>query len=162
MSSLPDANGIKSLGRCSLHIVERDSCDWGDQAKTLPTGSQLPVIADCQDCGACCLDVGAPPDYVALSLNPDLARDATFVDDANRLPRLPAEALRLLAAYLDSTESNPSGRNGVCVWFDGVTKRCGFYDWRPSTCRIFEISSPGCRLYRRRHGVESASVGLQD
>jgi uncharacterized protein len=159
MSSLRVTGGIKSLRRCDLHKTERDDDASGPGT---PEGCELPVIADCEKCGACCLDVGAPPDYVALTLNPGLACDPTFVDDAERLVRLPVEARRLLTVYLHLTESNPAARNGVCTWFDEVTKGCGFYDWRPSTCRVFERGSPGCRLYRRRHGIETLDVDVRD
>jgi Fe-S-cluster containining protein len=113
----------------------------------------LPVLESCDGCGACCLEQGAPPDYVALRLNPEFAADPSFADDAVRLARLPEEAERLLAGYLQATAAGRLAPNGACVWFDHSSKSCRFYDWRPSTCRVFEINSGGCHIYRRRHGV---------
>ena len=117
----------------------------------------LPVIESCRGCGACCLEQGAPPDYVALRLNPDFAADPTFADDAARLARLPAEAIESLNKYLERSATEHASRNGTCVWYDESTTGCRFYDWRPSTCRVFEMNSPGCRIYRQRHGIEGTA-----
>lgn len=116
----------------------------------------LPVIETCNGCGACCLEQGAPPDYVALRANPDFAADPTFAEDADRLTRLPTDAMQLLNAFLEQTTAPNADKNGACVWYDAATTGCRFYDWRPSTCRLFEINSPGCRIYRRRQGIEPA------
>jgi Fe-S-cluster containining protein len=115
----------------------------------------LPVLESCDGCGACCFEQGAPPDYVALRLNPDFADDGTFAEDAVRLSQLPPEALVLLEDYLKATAVGRLASNGVCVWFDHATKGCRFYTWRPSTCRVFEINSGGCHVYRRRHAIEA-------
>lgn len=109
----------------------------------------LPIVTSCEDCGACCLEQGAPPDYVALRLNPHFADDPSFADDLDRLRLLPAPASRLLDEYL---ATDPAQRTEVCVWFDAAAARCRFYEHRPSTCRVFELNSPGCHIYRRRHG----------
>lgn len=113
----------------------------------------LPVLESCDGCGACCLEQGAPPDYVALRLHPEFDADPTFADDATRLANLPAEAATLLVEYLQVTAAGRLASNGACVWFDHLSKSCRFYDWRPSTCRVFELNSGGCHIYRRRHGV---------
>jgi Fe-S-cluster containining protein len=118
-----------------------------------PEIAALPVLESCDGCGACCLEQGAPPDYVALRLNPEFADDPSFADDAARLANLPAEAANLLAEYLQATAAGHLPTNGACVWFDHSSKSCRFYDWRPSTCRVFELNSGGCHIYRRRHGV---------
>jgi Fe-S-cluster containining protein len=116
--------------------------------------SDLPVIESCAGCGACCLEQGAPPDYVALRMNPQFADDPTFADDAARLAGLPEAARSLLDDYLRSTADGTTAKDGPCAWYDALTTSCRFYDWRPSTCRVFEINSPGCRIYRRRHSIE--------
>jgi uncharacterized protein len=120
---------------------------------SVSTIADLPVIENCDGCGACCLEQGAPPDYVALRLNPEFAADPTFAEDAARLQQLPLEAEVLLADYLQATAAGQCESNGVCVWFDHSTKGCRFYDWRPSTCRVFEMNGGGCHIYRRRHGI---------
>lgn len=113
----------------------------------------LPVIESCDGCGACCLEQGAPPDYVALRLNPSFAADPSFADDARRLQSLPAEARTLLDGYMDRKRSREAHHDGACVWFDEESRGCRFYDWRPSTCRVFELGSIGCRIYRRRQNL---------
>jgi Fe-S-cluster containining protein len=113
----------------------------------------LPVLESCDDCGACCFEQGAPPDYVALRLNPQFALDPSFADDVARLKALPADAARSLDRYLRAVETDGAPRNGICVWFDHDTRRCRHYEIRPSTCRVFELNGPGCRIYRRRHGI---------
>ena len=118
-----------------------------------PDIAGLPVLENCDGCGACCLEQGAPPDYVALRLHPEFAEDSTFADDVARLAELPAEAATLLAEYLRETAADRLATSGACVWFDHSTKACRFYDWRPSTCRVFELNSGGCHIYRRRHGI---------
>jgi Fe-S-cluster containining protein len=115
-----------------------------------------PVLETCDGCGACCLEQGAPPDYVALRLNPQFVDDPSFADDAARLSELPDEAQRLLEEYLLARETPEFATSGACVWYDAATFRCRFYEYRPSTCRVFERNSPGCHIYRRRHGVGDA------
>lgn len=142
---------MKSMGRPDLHKSELSPAE--SLASRNPA-VELPVITSCDDCGACCLDQGAPPDYVALSLNPHLASDASFAEDLHRLERLPDEPRRLLTLYLEETAAGLRDRIGPCLWFNAVKKHCSFYDWRPSTCRVFETDSPGCHIYRGRHGVD--------
>jgi uncharacterized protein len=116
----------------------------------------LEVLTSCEGCGACCREQGAPPDYVALRLNRHFADDPSFAEDAVRLQSLPPEAERLLDEYL-SLPAN--ARGAVCVWFDEAERRCRFYEHRPSTCRVFELDSPGCHIYRRRQAIESEPTG---
>jgi Fe-S-cluster containining protein len=113
----------------------------------------LPVVDSCDGCGACCLEQGAPPDYVALRLNPHFADAPSFADDAARLTKLPPQAQRLLDEYFENTVRGSLPRNRPCVWYDDALQNCRFYDLRPSTCRVFETGSMGCLLYRRRHGL---------
>lgn len=118
-----------------------------------------PVLETCDGCGACCLEQGAPPDYVALRLNPHFADDPTFAEDAARLAALPDEARQALDEYLSARETPGFSAVGACVWYDPATFRCRFYEHRPSTCRVFERNSPGCHIYRRRHGITDPPAG---
>jgi Fe-S-cluster containining protein len=113
----------------------------------------FPIVTTCDGCGACCMEQGAPPDYVALRLNPHFADDPTFADDVERLRNLPVEALTSLDDYL---ATDPVLRPTVCVWFDAEHRRCRHYDHRPSTCRVFELNGPGCHIYRQRQDIRSA------
>ena len=114
---------------------------------------QLP-IESCDDCGVCCRVQGAPPDYVALSLNPHFANDPSFAEDVERLSTLSGEAKTLLDDYLEKSSHPDFNRNGPCVWLDGKLERCRFHQDRPSTCRVFEVGSPGCLIYRKQFGID--------
>lgn len=114
----------------------------------------LPVIASCSGCGACCRVQGAPPDYVALSLNPDFAHEASFAEDVARLRTLSPPARRPLERYLDLTSRGLLPTDGPCVWLNESLDRCLYYEERPSTCRVFEMGGPGCFYYRRQAGSE--------
>lgn len=111
-------------------------------------------VLSCEGCGACCREQGAPPDYVALRMNPHFATDPSFGDDLARFRDMTGEPLRLLDQYLDERQAGRRSENGVCVWFDTAKGNCRFYDLRPSTCRVFELDSPGCHLLRRLQGME--------
>jgi len=117
----------------------------------------LPVL-DCEQCGACCAEQGAPPDYVALRISPHLAADPSFADDVARYRALTGEPLRLLEQYFHERAAGLRAENGVCVWFDTANCNCRFYDLRPSTCRVFELDSPGCHIYRRRQGISTGDA----
>ncbi len=117
---------------------------------SVASSADLPIVTTCEGCGACCLEQGAPPDYVALRLNPHFAEDPSFAEDAVRLQSLPDEARKLLDGYVNA--ASHAGAS-VCVWFDAAMRGCRFYEHRPSTCRVFELSGPGCHIYRRRHGI---------
>jgi Fe-S-cluster containining protein len=119
------------------------------------TPSAFPILDTCDGCGACCLEQGALPDYVALRLNPQFAADPGFADDAARLASLPGDAVAALDGFLHAVAIGTAASNGVCVWYEGATQRCRFYEHRPSTCRVFERNSPGCHIYRRRHGFDA-------
>ena len=119
--------------------------------------TSLPVVESCDGCGACCFEQGAPPDYVALRLNPHFANDPSFSEDAARLASLPSDAIRELDDYLAEVEIQRTVRNGVCVWFDHDRRQCRHYEHRPSTCRVFELNGAGCHIYRRRHGIVPVS-----
>jgi Fe-S-cluster containining protein len=129
------------------------SFDSGSMRVSAP----LPVVESCDGCGACCFEQGAPPDYVALRLNPHFANDPSFADDAVRLASLPTDAALTLDEYLVAVEGQSAARNGVCVWFDHVHRQCRHYEHRPSTCRVFELNGAGCHIYRRRHGIAHLS-----
>lgn len=107
------------------------------------------IVTSCDDCGACCSKQGAPPDYVALTRNPQFADDPSFTEDVERLAGLPVEARELLCQYFSDIEQNPNVEDGNCCWLDLETLKCRFYEWRPSTCRVFELNSPGCHIYRK-------------
>ncbi len=96
---------------------------------------------------------GAPPDYVALSLNPMFKDDPSFAEDVIRFENLSGEPLHLLQEYLQQSSEGITPTDGPCVWLDEKNESCRFYEDRPSTCRVFEINSPGCYYYRKQEGL---------
>ncbi|MCA9079645.1 MAG: YkgJ family cysteine cluster protein [Planctomycetaceae bacterium] len=122
-------------------------------AQLPPEFADLPIVASCTDCGACCSRQGAPPDYVALERNLHFRNDPSFADDAERLDQLPDVARELLQLYLDESAAGTRPTDSACVWLDSESLQCRFYEWRPSTCRVFELNSPGCLIYRRLCGI---------
>lgn len=120
-----------------------------EQSPIALMSGNLPILESCDGCAACCLLQGAPPDYVALRLNPHFADDPSFAADVQWLANLPDVARRLLDDYLTASTAGRIPRDGPCVWLDPDRPGCRFYDFRPSTCRVFERSSPGCHYYRR-------------
>ena len=99
------------------------------------------------------MDQGAPPDYVALAGNDHFFADPSFLEDAERYRDLPDDARQLLEEYLQRAAADEIPRNGPCVWYQSHDQSCRFYDFRPSTCRVFERNSPGCHICRQRHAV---------
>ncbi len=116
----------------------------------------LPAIESCEGCGACCSVQGAPPDYVALSLNPHFKNDPSFAEDFKRFSSLDGEPLRLLKGYLRESANGSIPKDGPCIWLDETGAGCHFYELRPSTCRVFEINSPGCLYYRKLPGIDTS------
>jgi len=117
----------------------------------------LPLIESCESCSACCSVQGAPPDYVALSLNPHFKNDSSFAEDFERFATLDGEPRRLLEKYLLESAAAAIPTDGPCAWLNESGTSCRFYDLRPSTCRVFGINSPGCLYYREQSGIESSS-----
>ena len=93
----------------------------------------LPVINDCQGCGACCLEQQSPPGYLAIM---QLGCESwTDDEDVERFKSLPAEALRELSDYRDELLLGAERRDDVCIWFDKQSRRCRHYEHRPNICR---------------------------
>ncbi|QDT34701.1 YkgJ family cysteine cluster protein [Thalassoglobus polymorphus] len=117
----------------------------------------FPIVESCNGCGVCCHVQGAPPDFVALSLNPHFREDPSFAEDVERFDQLSGEPRDLLSAYLKQSAAGEIPTDGPCVWLDAKKEQCRFYDQRPSTCRVFEVNSPGCHFYRKLSGIEGYS-----
>lgn len=119
----------------------------------MTTLHQFPIVESCDNCGVCCQVQGAPPDYVSLSLNPHFADDSSFAEDVVRFQSLSGEPLQLLQDYLEQSSKGEILTDGPCVWLDEAKEKCRFYEERPSTCRVFEMNSPGCYYYRKEAGL---------
>ena len=114
--------------------------------------TELPVIQDCNNCGACCLEQESPPGYVWLLVH---GGDRSDADDLARLASLPEKLRRELLDYIDDTRAGkPHPRGGVCLWFDKQSRRCKHYDLRPSICRdVLQPGDEACLEWRAAYGV---------
>lgn len=103
---------------------------------------KLPVVTNCDGCGACCMSMGTPP----FAGPGDPSWDA-----------LPEQ----LKAEIKAEVFRP-GRNydGPCIWLENG--RCKHHAIRPMICREFEIGSPACLIWRDEHGVEKLSYRERD
>lgn len=121
--------------------------------------AKLPVIQNCDGCGACCMQQGSPPGYLmVMNWNPawgDMSGVEDMKADIERFKKLPAEALRILKDYEKAVLKNATAEDMPCVWLDLNTKRCRFHEHRPQICRDFEIGCKGCRSWREMFEVGS-------
>jgi Fe-S-cluster containining protein len=107
---------------------------------------RLAVIDNCDRCGACCEVVTSPPFYRIFDGEGEEAWDRLGWER----PDLRSE---LLAAELERRESGRPAHGSPCYWFDGDTRRCRHYEYRPRACRVFAVGGEDCRDARRRAGV---------
>ena len=109
---------------------------------------ELPQYSPCDGCGRCCEYIGLPPFEVANPLlgpspvkefraNPDV-----ILIDMQVMATMPRELLESHAATIRSLDGPPQGK--PCAWYDAETKRCRNYDWRPASCRLFEVEEYRC------------------
>ncbi|MGB4031198.1 MAG: YkgJ family cysteine cluster protein [Tenuifilaceae bacterium] len=94
---------------------------------------RLPVIDNCDGCGACCMEMRTPPFYPS----PEDARWAA----------LPAEMQQAICHHALSPLSEVPDAS-PCLWFDDERNQCRHYDLRPDICREFERGSASCHMWR--------------
>lgn len=103
-------------------------------------GRQLPIVENCDDCGACCMDQVSPP-FVGLD-------DFNGVYDVE-FAMLPADLkAEYYAYYAPGGPREKLPPEAPCYWFDLETKRCKHYEHRPRICRDFAINGKGCKRHR--------------
>lgn len=78
----------------------------------------------CENCGACCLEVGSPP-FLYFEIN-----------------ELPVDLQEEVLYWHNKPEREYSKL--PCYWLDTTTKKCMHYEHRPQLCREFEIESISC------------------
>lgn len=108
--------------------------------------TQLPVITNCDDCGACCTGQAALPVHLT-------GDGALRLDGVNPLPGHLRDELRAAVDRFHRDGWPPDG--SPCIWYDAATKRCKHYEYRPTTCR--DEVMPGdeaCRRWRKIAGVD--------
>ena len=92
---------------------------------------ELPVIDNCADCGAGCMDAGLPP------------------FSGGEIDGLPDEIQNELAHY----NMTNRGRNMPCVWLD-CEMNCSKYEYRPKHCRDYKVGGHSCRTVRYQYGID--------
>jgi uncharacterized protein len=125
----------RSLGTLSIIVLRRRI----NNPRT-PAMTALPIITDCNDCGACCSQLGTPP---FLSYERDLVPDE-------------------LLAEIDAIEFTQQDENGgPCIWLDPTTRQCRHYDERPFICREFEMGGEDCRNVRMTNESTRQGASLE-
>jgi len=105
----------------------------------------LPVIENCNDCGACCREQGGLPISYYIGI-------LKGRDNHKPPPALLAEMEATLAEWRRGFFP-PDG--SPCIWYDAETKRCKHYEHRPDICRDgLKVGDDGCRRWRRQYGID--------
>ena len=103
---------------------------------------------NCDDCGACCMEVGAPPGYTWLmESSPESRSGWPDKDDIERAKHLPADARKAILEADREDDARP------CCWLDVENRRCRFYEHRPQICRDYELGSEDCLRYREVYEI---------
>lgn len=121
--------------------------------------TQLPLVTNCDDCGACCTHIGTPPAFFSAYASPK--HDGVFLTDQDdwqywqAMPESLRQEMRDFYAsqdHLDVTECR--SESGLpCLWYDAATRRCRHYEYRPQVCREYEVGEESCLEHRRRCGI---------
>ena len=105
---------------------------------------------NCDDCSACCMQVGNPPFLLELVGGvPRLIPGDDSLADYDRLFAAPAEAQAAFRARFGKI-------NAVCPWLDEASQRCRHYEFRPDLCRSFEVGGKWCLRHRELRQIEEA------
>lgn len=91
----------------------------------------LPVIDNCDDCGACCFSAGIPPfdPEETVSLPPDIMSELVMYQSAGREPGM------------------------ICAWLNS-DRKCSHHKYRPKSCRDFAVGSKMCVSVRQHYGID--------
>ena len=95
----------------------------------------LPIIENCDSCGACCRLTPVPP----------------FEPGEEAEWEVPDEFLQPIR---DRVAADQHFDRVACVWYDAPHDQCKHYEVRPNACRKFEINSDLCRGARLDIGVD--------
>jgi len=115
----------------------------------------LPVLS-CTGCGACCTHMATPPLFAAF-FPPKGKKTPAFMrgtPDEAIVASMPGPIRRRVrAGFRDAWATNRSTFAVPCFAYDEKTRRCTIYEYRPTTCREFEIGGDGCLNNRRRERI---------
>lgn len=111
----------------------------------------LPMIANCEGCGACCMHMTSPPFGVYwIDGKPTLMGEDDYSQyEFALISAAPQEARDLMGRALDIEDD----REIPCTWFDLETKKCRFHQFRPGVCRDFEVGGESCVATRKARGI---------
>lgn len=107
----------------------------------------LPVINNCDGCGACCTGQAALPIHL-------VGEGAARLNSVSPLPPELIEELQAIIKVYKADDSWPDD-GSPCIWYDADTKRCKHYNHRPTLCRdAVKVGDDACRRWRRSTGVD--------
>lgn len=105
----------------------------------------LPMIRNCDQCGACCTGQAALPIH--------LVGDQFRMAPVSPLPPELAKELKDTVARFMKYGFPPDG--SPCIWYDAEKKQCKHYEHRPTLCRDeVKPGDDGCRRWRRKVGID--------
>ena len=129
----------------------------------------LPIVADCEGCGVCCLHMGYPT-FIRptepltadeIDADPNLRRQASNDRRRQQLlaghpgepywERVPEKLKKELDDFIEGYSVVEGALDGPCIWLDLETRRCKHHRYRPRVCRDFEVGGRGCRDWREYH-----------
>lgn len=109
----------------------------------------LPVI-NCDNCGACCMEMRSPPFMVYLGDDGEFhPYDECDREEYSWLIAAPPEARIAFLERVMIDDDVPE--DAPCVWLDLNTRRCRYYEHRPQICRDFEVGCDGCHRWRKEY-----------
>lgn len=105
----------------------------------------LPVIENCDGCGACCTEQAALPVHLV----------GTYFRLEPVAPLPPQLAVSLLQT-VERFENEGWPNDGTpCIWYDEESRRCKHYDYRPTLCRDEVVpGDESCMNWRRHGGID--------
>lgn len=120
----------------------------------------LPIISNCDNCGACCRTMGTPPGF-ALFFPPEgkcISDHALCSVDMKIIEAMPRDVWLSLQDYYTRVWRGESPDRTAhddlpCLWYDEETKRCRHHEHRPTICREFEVGEEACVEWRKTFNI---------
>jgi Fe-S-cluster containining protein len=105
----------------------------------------LPLITNCDSCGACCTGQAALPVHLV---------GTHFRSEA--VSPLPESLQAELRAAIETFQRDGWPADGTpCMWYDAEKKQCKHYEHRPVLCRDeVKVGDEACRRWRRSMGID--------
>jgi Fe-S-cluster containining protein len=116
------------------------------------------AVLNCNDCGACCMHVGAPPGLYFAYVSPE--DDGVWLTKSEdwriwqAIPETLQQSLRDYYAAVNAGGVDRVREKMACLWYDAETLRCRHYDHRPQNCRDFGVGEEDCLAVRQLQGID--------